>query len=188
MPITRSCPSTHGAVCGRSEARACTSMASEASSISISPRHRGQRARSRPSAPDQGDAGSGRHADARVEPVRLARRARRWRSGWSTSASPTRCSSPIRASRRSSARSRPRAAIITSRQPAAHKLITFKNAFHGRSIGAISATDQPKMRDGFEPLLPGFAYAPFNDLEGALALIDDETAGFLVEPCRARAA
>jgi acetylornithine/N-succinyldiaminopimelate aminotransferase len=65
--------------------------------------------------------------------------------------------------------------------PQRHKLITFKNAFHGRSIGAISATDQPKMRDGFEPLLPGFDYARFNDLEGALALIDDETAGFLVE-------
>jgi acetylornithine/N-succinyldiaminopimelate aminotransferase len=65
--------------------------------------------------------------------------------------------------------------------PQRHKLITFKNAFHGRSLGAISATDQAKMRDGFEPLLPGFAYARFNDLEGALALIDDETAGFLVE-------
>jgi acetylornithine/N-succinyldiaminopimelate aminotransferase len=65
--------------------------------------------------------------------------------------------------------------------PQRHKLITFKNAFHGRSLGAISATDQAKMRDGFEPLLPGFAYAKFNDLEGALALIDDETAGFLVE-------
>jgi acetylornithine/N-succinyldiaminopimelate aminotransferase len=62
-----------------------------------------------------------------------------------------------------------------------HKLITFKNAFHGRSIGAISATDQPKMRDGFEPLLPGFDYVKFNDLEGALAKIDDETAGFLLE-------
>jgi acetylornithine/N-succinyldiaminopimelate aminotransferase len=65
--------------------------------------------------------------------------------------------------------------------PQRHKLITFKNAFHGRSIGAISATDQAKMRDGFEPLLPGFGYAKFNDLESALALIDDETAGFLVE-------
>ena len=61
-------------------------------------------------------------------------------------------------------------------------LITFNNAFHGRTMGAISATNQPKMRDGFEPLLPGFAYAKFNDLEGALALIDDHTAGFLVEP------
>ncbi|WP_066719474.1 aspartate aminotransferase family protein [Sphingomonas pituitosa] len=65
--------------------------------------------------------------------------------------------------------------------PQRHKLITFKNAFHGRSLGAISATDQGKMRDGFEPLLPGFDYVPFNDLEGALAKIDGETAGFLVE-------
>ncbi len=61
-------------------------------------------------------------------------------------------------------------------------LITFGNAFHGRTLGTISATDQPKMRDGFEPLLPGFDYAPFNDLDAALALIDDSTAGFLVEP------
>ncbi len=65
--------------------------------------------------------------------------------------------------------------------PQRHKLITFKNAFHGRSLGAISATDQGKMRDGFEPLLPGFDYVPFNDLEGAIAKIDGETAGFLVE-------
>ncbi|WP_404370959.1 aspartate aminotransferase family protein [Sphingomonas sp. MMS24-J45] len=60
-------------------------------------------------------------------------------------------------------------------------LITFNNAFHGRTMGAISATNQPKMRDGFEPLLPGFRYAPFNDLEAALSLIDDTTAGFMVE-------
>ena len=60
-------------------------------------------------------------------------------------------------------------------------LITFNNAFHGRTMGAISATNQPKMRDGFEPLLPGFAYAPFNDLAAALALIDGTTAGFMVE-------
>jgi acetylornithine/N-succinyldiaminopimelate aminotransferase len=66
--------------------------------------------------------------------------------------------------------------------PQRHTLITFNNAFHGRTLGTISATNQAKMRDGFEPLLPGFAYAEFNDLEGALALIDDHTAGFLVEP------
>jgi acetylornithine/N-succinyldiaminopimelate aminotransferase len=66
-------------------------------------------------------------------------------------------------------------------QPNRTKLITFKNAFHGRTMGAISATDQPKMRDGFEPLAPGFDYAAFNDLEGALALVDENTAGFLVE-------
>ncbi|WP_269450454.1 MULTISPECIES: aspartate aminotransferase family protein [Sphingomonas] len=67
-------------------------------------------------------------------------------------------------------------------QPERHDLITFDTAFHGRTLGTISATNQAKMRDGFEPLLPGFKYAQFNDLEGALALIDDHTAGFLVEP------
>ncbi len=66
--------------------------------------------------------------------------------------------------------------------PERHTLITFNQAFHGRTLGTISATNQAKMRDGFEPLLPGFKYAEFNDLAGALALIDDNTAGFLVEP------
>ncbi len=67
-------------------------------------------------------------------------------------------------------------------RPERHKLICFNSAFHGRTLGAISATNQAKMRDGFEPLLPGFAYAPFNDLDAALALVDDHTAGFMVEP------
>jgi acetylornithine/N-succinyldiaminopimelate aminotransferase len=65
--------------------------------------------------------------------------------------------------------------------PQRHTLISFTNAFHGRTMGAISATNQAKMRDGFEPLLPGFVYAPFNDLAAALALVGDDTAGFLVE-------
>ncbi|MES2157440.1 MAG: aspartate aminotransferase family protein [Pseudomonadota bacterium] len=67
-------------------------------------------------------------------------------------------------------------------EPHRHKIISFDNAFHGRTLGTISATSQPKMRDGFEPLLPGFAVVPFNDLEAALAQIDDNTAGFLLEP------
>jgi acetylornithine/N-succinyldiaminopimelate aminotransferase len=66
--------------------------------------------------------------------------------------------------------------------PQRNTLITFNNAFHGRTLGTISATNQEKMRDGFEPLLPGFAYAPFNDLEAAKALVNANTAGFLVEP------
>ncbi|HYZ48477.1 MAG TPA: aspartate aminotransferase family protein [Sphingomonas sp.] len=66
----------------------------------------------------------------------------------------------------------------------AHKstLITFKNAFHGRTLGGISATDQEKMRSGFEPLLPGFTVVEFNNLEAAEAAVDETTAGFLVEP------
>lgn len=63
-----------------------------------------------------------------------------------------------------------------------HTLITFNNAFHGRTLGTISATNQEKLRKGFEPLLPGFAYAPFDDLNAALDLVDDNTAGFLIEP------
>jgi acetylornithine/N-succinyldiaminopimelate aminotransferase len=69
---------------------------------------------------------------------------------------------------------------VTDR-PQRTKIITFNNAFHGRTLGAISATNQAKMRDGFEPLLPGFDYAPFNDLDAALALVDETTAGFMVE-------
>jgi acetylornithine/N-succinyldiaminopimelate aminotransferase len=63
-----------------------------------------------------------------------------------------------------------------------HDLISFSNAFHGRSMAAVSATDQAKMIDGFAPLLPGFKVREFNDLDAALAAIDENTAGFLVEP------
>ena len=66
--------------------------------------------------------------------------------------------------------------------PGRHKIISFANAFHGRTLGTISATNQPKMRDGFEPLLPGFEVLAFNDLAAAERAIDDETAGFLLEP------
>ena len=66
--------------------------------------------------------------------------------------------------------------------PHKHDLITFSNAFHGRTMAAISATDQAKMIDGFAPLLPGFKVVEFNDLNAALAAIDENTAGFLVEP------
>ena len=66
--------------------------------------------------------------------------------------------------------------------PHKHDLITFKNAFHGRSMGAISATDQAKMIDGFAPLLPGFKVVEFDNLEAALAAVDENTAGFLIEP------
>ena len=67
-------------------------------------------------------------------------------------------------------------------RPEKNVLITFTNAFHGRTIGTISATDQPKLRDGFAPLLPGFTVVPFDDLEAAKAAVNDSTAGFLVEP------
>ena len=62
------------------------------------------------------------------------------------------------------------------------EIITFKNAFHGRTMATISASNQEKMHHGFMPLLPGFKYVDFDDLEGARAAIGSNTAGFLVEP------
>jgi len=62
------------------------------------------------------------------------------------------------------------------------ELITFKNAFHGRTMATISASNQDKMHKGFSPLLEGFRYVDFDDLEGAQAAIGPHTAGFLVEP------
>mgnify|MGYP000064794689 CR=1 FL=1 len=62
------------------------------------------------------------------------------------------------------------------------EIITFKNAFHGRTMATISASNQEKMHHGFSPLLSGFKYVEFDDLEGAKAAISDKTAGFLVEP------
>ena len=66
--------------------------------------------------------------------------------------------------------------------PHKNVLITFSNAFHGRTMATVSATDQAKLRDGFAPLLEGFTVVPFDDLDAALGAIDDSTAGFLLEP------
>jgi acetylornithine/N-succinyldiaminopimelate aminotransferase len=63
-----------------------------------------------------------------------------------------------------------------------YELITFKNAFHGRTMATISASNQEKMHKGFLPLLEGFKYVDFDDLEGAQAAMGPNTAGFLVEP------
>jgi acetylornithine/N-succinyldiaminopimelate aminotransferase len=62
------------------------------------------------------------------------------------------------------------------------ELITFNNAFHGRTMGTISASNQEKMHKGFKPLLPGFVHVEFNDLEAVKAAVGPRTAGFLVEP------
>lgn len=62
------------------------------------------------------------------------------------------------------------------------RILSFKNAFHGRSIAAISATGSEKLRVPFEPLPDWSDYAPFNDLEAAKAAITDKTAAIIVEP------
>ena len=62
------------------------------------------------------------------------------------------------------------------------ELITFNNAFHGRTMATISASNQEKMHKGFLPLLPGFKYCEFDDLEMVKSLMGPNTAGFMVEP------
>ena len=66
--------------------------------------------------------------------------------------------------------------------PQKYRIITFENGFHGRTYGSVTATAQPKYHEGLGPLLPGFRYAPFNDLEAVKALIDNETCAILLEP------
>ncbi len=63
-----------------------------------------------------------------------------------------------------------------------YKIITFTGGFHGRTLGATAATAQPKYHEGLGPLMAGFDYAPYGDLEAVERLIDDETAAILVEP------
>ncbi|HPS54011.1 MAG TPA: aspartate aminotransferase family protein [Sedimentisphaerales bacterium] len=63
-----------------------------------------------------------------------------------------------------------------------YKFITAENSFHGRTFAAITATAQAKYHDGFLPLLPGFKYVPFNDVEAMKDAFDDEIAAVLIEP------
>jgi len=67
-------------------------------------------------------------------------------------------------------------------KPGRYKIITAINSFHGRTLGALSATGQPKYHQGLEPLLAGFSYVPFGDLEAMAKQIDDETCAIMVEP------
>jgi acetylornithine/N-succinyldiaminopimelate aminotransferase len=61
-------------------------------------------------------------------------------------------------------------------------IVAFENSFHGRTLGALSATGQPSKRAAFEPLLAGVAFAKLNDSASLAAAVGDDTACILVEP------
>ncbi len=61
------------------------------------------------------------------------------------------------------------------------KILVARNGFHGRTLGALSATESSKYRKGFEPLLPGFVFCKLNELSDFENAIDDETVAILVE-------
>jgi acetylornithine/N-succinyldiaminopimelate aminotransferase len=66
--------------------------------------------------------------------------------------------------------------------PERYKIITFEGGFHGRTLGATTATAQPKVHEGLGPLMAGFVYTPFGDADAVAERIDSETAAILVEP------
>jgi len=63
-----------------------------------------------------------------------------------------------------------------------YEVLSFNRSFHGRTLGGINATGQDKVKEGFDPMLPGFRHLPFNDLAAAEAAIRPETVAFLLEP------
>ena len=62
------------------------------------------------------------------------------------------------------------------------KIVAAMRGFHGRTLGALSATWRKDFREGFEPLVPGFAHVPYNDTDALFAAVDSETAAVILEP------
>jgi acetylornithine/N-succinyldiaminopimelate aminotransferase len=62
------------------------------------------------------------------------------------------------------------------------KYITAFGSFHGRTFAAMTATAQPKKHEGFQPMLPGFIYVPFNDIDALQKAFADDVAAVMIEP------
>src|SRR5262245_36022173 len=73
-------------------------------------------------------------------------------------------------------------ARLSGKPKGKYKIVTMTNSFHGRTFGSLAATAQPKYHAGLEPMLPGFVYAPYGDLDAAAKVVDAETAAVLLEP------
>ncbi len=62
------------------------------------------------------------------------------------------------------------------------RVVAMERSFHGRTFATLSATGQAKVRQGFEPVLAGFEFVPFNDIEALARAVDDQTAAVVLEP------
>lgn len=71
---------------------------------------------------------------------------------------------------------------FTTYGPDKHEIITFQHSFHGRTMGALTATCQAKYQEGFGPLVPGFHYAEPGNLESVKSLVSEKTCAILLEP------
>jgi len=63
-----------------------------------------------------------------------------------------------------------------------YEIITMERSFHGRTLATLAATAQEKFHKGYEPLMPGFKYVPFNDMGAVKKAIDPKTCAVMVEP------
>ncbi|KAK0513687.1 hypothetical protein JMJ35_003409 [Cladonia borealis] len=63
-----------------------------------------------------------------------------------------------------------------------HEIVSFNNSFHGRTMGSLSATPNPKYQKPFGPMIPGFKYGIYNDESSLKDLITEKTCGVIVEP------
>ena len=70
------------------------------------------------------------------------------------------------------------------RQPTGekHEIVSFYNSFHGRTMGSLSATPNPKYQKPFSPMIPGFKYGVYNDEASIHELITERTCGVIIEP------
>lgn len=71
--------------------------------------------------------------------------------------------------------------------PDCYEILVTDNSFHGRTLGTLAATGNPRYRIGFEPLPAGFRFVPFDDLEAMQGAVTDSTAAILVEPVQGEA-
>lgn len=76
----------------------------------------------------------------------------------------------------------PSGTTSTSAPPPKYRIACFQNAFHGRSMGAVSATPNPKYQLPFAPLIPGIDVGEINDFDGLKSLVGEDTCGVIVEP------
>ncbi|KAI2465783.1 putative acetylornithine aminotransferase precursor [Annulohypoxylon bovei var. microspora] len=65
---------------------------------------------------------------------------------------------------------------------AKHEFVSFNGSFHGRTMGSLSATPNPKYQEPFAPMLPGFRYGKYNDVGAIDDLVTDKTCGVIIEP------
>ncbi|KAK7544131.1 acetylornithine aminotransferase-like protein [Phyllosticta citribraziliensis] len=62
------------------------------------------------------------------------------------------------------------------------EVVSFHSSFHGRTMGALSATPNPKYQKPFAPMLPGFKYGTYNDIDAIPSLVTEKTCGVIIEP------